>query len=146
MPYKQVSLSIGATLGNLAEIRLLVLFEWKGRYIWVLFLDPEDIKILNLGAIWNFGKGTGLSWADIRLWDTQSAIRPRWIGTVSAWMQWKSIYLSWDNLLSASSWLADCTDHFVITTHTYFYKHVKDNSLHIYYSKTYFDAKLLKRI
>jgi len=24
------------------------------------FLDP-DIKILNLGAIWNFGKGTGLS-------------------------------------------------------------------------------------
>jgi hypothetical protein len=28
-------------------------------------LDPEDIKILSLGAIWNFGKGTGLSWADI---------------------------------------------------------------------------------
>jgi hypothetical protein len=29
--------------------------------IWVPFLDLEDIKILNLGAIWNFGKWTGLS-------------------------------------------------------------------------------------
>jgi len=26
------------------------------------FLDPQDIKILSLGAIRNFGKGTGLSW------------------------------------------------------------------------------------
>jgi len=34
-------------------------------------LDLEDIKILNLGAIWNFGKGTGLSLADIRLWGTK---------------------------------------------------------------------------
>jgi hypothetical protein len=33
----------------------------KGKYIWVPFFDPEDIKILSLGAIWNFGKGTGLS-------------------------------------------------------------------------------------
>jgi len=24
-------------------------------------LDPDDIKILSLGAIWNFGKGTELS-------------------------------------------------------------------------------------
>jgi hypothetical protein len=24
------------------------------------FLDPEDIRKLNIGAIWNFGKGTGL--------------------------------------------------------------------------------------
>jgi len=34
-------------------------------------LDPEDIKILSLGAIWNCGKGTGLSWVDIRLWGTK---------------------------------------------------------------------------
>jgi hypothetical protein len=27
----------------------------------VPFLDPEDIEILSLGVIWNFGKGTGLS-------------------------------------------------------------------------------------
>jgi len=33
----------------------------KGKYIWVPSLDPEDIKLLSLGAIWNFGKGTGLS-------------------------------------------------------------------------------------
>jgi hypothetical protein len=24
------------------------------------FLDPEDIRKLSIGAIWNFGKGTGL--------------------------------------------------------------------------------------
>jgi len=24
------------------------------------FLDPEDITIVSIGAIWNFGKGTGL--------------------------------------------------------------------------------------
>ena len=61
MPYKQVSLSLGASLGNLEGIRLLRL----------LFLDPEIIKILSLGGTWNFGKGTGLSWADIRLWGTK---------------------------------------------------------------------------
>jgi hypothetical protein len=24
------------------------------------FLEPDDIKSINLGAIWNFGKATGL--------------------------------------------------------------------------------------
>ena len=61
MPRKRVSLSIGAPLGNLEGIRLPGLFERKGSYIWVPFLDPEGIKILNLRAIWSFGKGTGLS-------------------------------------------------------------------------------------
>jgi hypothetical protein len=61
MPCKQVSLSIWALLGNLKGIRLLEGFKTKGKYIWVPFLDPEDITILGLGAIWNFGKGTGLS-------------------------------------------------------------------------------------
>jgi len=36
-------------------------FERKEKHIWVPFLDPETIKILSLGAIWNFSKGTGLS-------------------------------------------------------------------------------------
>jgi hypothetical protein len=71
MPCKRVSLSIRVLLGNLAGIRLPELFEWKGSYTWVPFLDPEDIKILNLGAIWNFGKGTGLYRADIRLQGTK---------------------------------------------------------------------------
>ena len=62
MPCKWVSLFIGALLGNLEGICLPGLSEWKLGS----FLDPEDSKILNLGAIWNFGKGTGLSWADIR--------------------------------------------------------------------------------
>jgi len=33
-------------------------------YLGSFFLDPEDIKKLNLGAIWNFSKVTGLSWSD----------------------------------------------------------------------------------
>ena len=29
-------------------------------YLVSFFLDPEDIKKLNIGASWNFVKGTGL--------------------------------------------------------------------------------------
>jgi len=36
-------------------------FERKEKCFWVPFSDPEAIKILSLGAIWNFSKGTGLS-------------------------------------------------------------------------------------
>jgi len=61
MSCKRVSLSIGSPLGNLEGIRLPALFERKGKYIWVPYLEPDDIKILSLGAIRNFGKGAGLS-------------------------------------------------------------------------------------
>ena len=59
MPCKQVSLYKGAPLGNLEEIHLPGLFERKGWYIWVPFLDPEDIKILNLGPSGTLVKGQG---------------------------------------------------------------------------------------
>ena len=48
-------------MGNLEGIRLPGVFERKGQYIWVLFLDTENIKILSLGAFWNCHKGTELS-------------------------------------------------------------------------------------
>ena len=54
MPCRRLSLSIGAMLGNLEGVRLLGLLGEKKEYIWVPFLDPEDIKILFLGAMWNF--------------------------------------------------------------------------------------------
>jgi hypothetical protein len=38
------------------------------------FLDPEDIKSLTLGAIWNFSKGTGLPWTVIILWGTKGLL------------------------------------------------------------------------
>ena len=60
-PVSWVSVCIGALLGNLEGIRLPGHFERKGKYIWAPFLDSEDIKILSLGAIWNFGKGIWLS-------------------------------------------------------------------------------------
>jgi len=46
------SLCIGALLGNLEGVHLPGLLREK--YIWVPFLDPEAIKILSLGATWNF--------------------------------------------------------------------------------------------
>ena len=41
-------------------VRLPEFLREKKKYISGPFLDPEDIKILSLGAIWNFSKGTGL--------------------------------------------------------------------------------------
>jgi hypothetical protein len=32
----------------------------RHKYLGSFFLDPEDIKVLGVGAIWNFIKGTGL--------------------------------------------------------------------------------------
>jgi len=61
MPCKQLSLSIRILLGNLEGFHLPGFLRETKKYIWVPFLDPEAIKILNLGAIWNFGKGTGPS-------------------------------------------------------------------------------------
>jgi hypothetical protein len=60
MSCKRVLLSRGAKMGNLEGISLPGRFERKGKYIWVPFFDPDYIKILSLGVIFNFGKGTGL--------------------------------------------------------------------------------------
>ena len=44
----------------------------KHAYLGSIFLDSEDIKSLNLGAIWKFRRGTWLHWVDIRKWCTTS--------------------------------------------------------------------------
>ena len=54
MPCRRVPLSIGALLGNLEAVHLPQLLREKIQYIWVPFLDTKAIKILSLGAIWNF--------------------------------------------------------------------------------------------
>jgi len=41
-------------------------------YLGSFLLDPEDVKSLSLGAIWNFSKGTRLPWLDIRPWGKNS--------------------------------------------------------------------------
>ena len=58
---KWASLFRGALLGNLEGVRLPGLLRDKKKYIWVPFLKLEVIRILSLGPIWNFSKGTGLS-------------------------------------------------------------------------------------
>ena len=50
MSRKRVSLSIRVLLEKLEVVRWLEIFERKEKYIWVPFLDPEDIKILSLRA------------------------------------------------------------------------------------------------
>jgi hypothetical protein len=49
MPCKWVPLSIGTVLRNLKGVHLPGFLREKRKYIWVPFLDPEDIKILSLG-------------------------------------------------------------------------------------------------
>jgi len=34
--------------------------SFRHTYLGSFFLDPEDIRKLSIGAIWNFAKGTGL--------------------------------------------------------------------------------------
>jgi hypothetical protein len=58
---ERVSLSIGVLLGNLEGVRLPGFLREMKKYVWVQFLEPEHIKILILGAIWKFSKGTWLS-------------------------------------------------------------------------------------
>jgi len=61
MPCKWASLSIGALLGNLEEVRLAGPLREKRSISGFPVLDLEAIKILSLLAIWNFSKGTGKS-------------------------------------------------------------------------------------
>ena len=59
------------------------------------FLEPEDIRSLGLGAIWNFSKATGLTWFDMG--HKGPAQRPRCIGAERPRTQmpiYLSIYLS----------------------------------------------------
>jgi len=51
-PEKKTSVHILCECEALASLRYT--------YLGSLFLDPEDIRVLGMGAIWNFAKGTGL--------------------------------------------------------------------------------------
>ena len=42
----------------LGECEALV--SLRHRYLGSFFLDPEDIRMIGVGAIWNFAKGIGL--------------------------------------------------------------------------------------
>jgi hypothetical protein len=41
------------------------LFSLRHVHLGSFILEPEDIKSINLGAIWNFSKVTGLPWFDM---------------------------------------------------------------------------------
>jgi hypothetical protein len=83
----------GATIKNSAHS----LFECedlgtRGRtYLGSFFLDPEDVRNLNLGAIWNFIKRTGFP----RLRHQRAFQMLSWIGT-----EWARTHLFYSILLS----------------------------------------------
>jgi hypothetical protein len=49
---EETSVHILCECGALASLR--------HAYLVSFFLDPEDVRLLGMGAIWNFAKGTGL--------------------------------------------------------------------------------------
>jgi hypothetical protein len=52
---------------NLAHIlcKCEALTSLRCMYLGSFFMEPEDIKSISVGAIWNFGKATGLLWFDM---------------------------------------------------------------------------------
>jgi hypothetical protein len=69
-----------------------------------LFLDPEDVRSLSLGAIWNFGNGAGLPWLGHQITGHKCLCkRPMCIGTDRA--QTHSLFYSirtWESFQASS--------------------------------------------
>jgi hypothetical protein len=75
-------------------------------------LGPVGNKILSLVTIWNFGKGTGLYWADIRLWGTKDlTIRPVCIRTVRGRTKVNQSIEGWSQLLNVTVSFAVTSQH-----------------------------------
>ena len=68
--WKQATLSVGAPLGNL-EGGSFTGGLWHTVIFRLLFLDPEDVRSLSLGTIWNFSRGLSLPLLGIRVWGTK---------------------------------------------------------------------------
>jgi hypothetical protein len=101
MPCKRVFLSTGAPLENMEGIRRREFFREKFS-VCVLSWTQRALRFWVWGPS---GKGTGLSWVDIRLWGTKGpSMSPGCIGTVRARTQCKSIDLSWQKLLWNASY------------------------------------------
>jgi hypothetical protein len=79
-PLKDTSVGTTIKIGKTVNVRsssAQVLCEYEAlasllhTYLSSLFLEPEDVRSLSLGSIWNFTKGTGLPWPGIGLWGTK---------------------------------------------------------------------------
>jgi hypothetical protein len=69
-----------------------VLASLRHAYLGSFFLDPEDIRVLGMEAIWNFAKGTGLLKPSTEYGaQTACQLRPRCIGPEGARTQYYSI-------------------------------------------------------
>jgi len=56
--YRKCGTEVETSVHILGECEALA--SLRHRYLGSSFLDPEDIRMLGLGAIWNFAKVTGL--------------------------------------------------------------------------------------
>jgi len=59
--------------GDETSVHILckALASLRHTYVGSFILDPEDIRKLSIGAIWNFAKGRGLLWFSNRTWGTK---------------------------------------------------------------------------
>jgi hypothetical protein len=53
-----------------------VLATHRHTYLGSFCFDPEDVREISLGAIWNFIKATGLSWHGLQLRGTKGLLKP----------------------------------------------------------------------
>jgi hypothetical protein len=74
----------------LCECEALAWF--RHAYLGSFFLEPENIKNISLGAIWNFSKVAGLPWETTGAQRARS-LSPRCIGAVGPLTWTLSIYL-----------------------------------------------------
>jgi hypothetical protein len=66
---RRYSAEEGSSAHVLCECEALA--SLRHAYLGSCFSDPEEIGSLSLVTMWNFSKGTGLTWLDIRLWSTK---------------------------------------------------------------------------
>ena len=66
------------------------LVSLRHAYLGSFFLEPEDVRSICLGAIWNFINATG---SHDSIWGTKGLLkRPRCIGAERPRPKWQSIY------------------------------------------------------
>ena len=105
--------SICRKCGTGEEISVHILCECEAlaslrhAYLLSFFLDPEDIRVLGMGAIWNFAKGTGLLQPSTEYGAQRACqLRPRCNGPERARTQYYSILF-----VSIQSYVVQCISY-----------------------------------
>ena len=87
-----IEIPLYSRCGAEVETKVHILCDWdalathRHTYLGSFFLDPEDVRSLSLGSIWNFSKGIGLPWHGHQFnWHKRPVKVCVCIGTGRAW-------------------------------------------------------------